>query len=452
MRLFSRVLISCVFCFLLNALAWAQQASSRAVVTKSTIYSFKGDYQYADGEFPNGLGLVVGPGGELYGFTNRGGTGAGLCGGDGCGAVFKLTPPSSLSARWTETLIYRFRGGCNGAFPNAGALVRDSTGAIYGTTSGASPGCGTVFKLTPPAPPSTQWTHSVLAAFPLGVFPHSLVRDPSNGILYGVTKAGGAANMGSVFKLTPPVPPATQWTRTILYSFRGGADGIGPFGAMVIGADGSLFGITNSGGISTALERDCPVDSYPSGCGVVFRLNPPVPPQTAWSESVIYRFKGYDDGAGPQGDLLRVGNALFGMTAVGGSGNAGTIFRLTPPTPPAIAWTKTTLYQFPVRATDRAALFGYLPYGRLVRDSTGALFGTTTAGGLYASGVAYKLAPPVPPSTQWTETVLHHFRGGLDGVTPMGFVRRSSDIYGVTSQGGANGWGSVFKISGAVAP
>ena len=111
------------------------------------------------------------------------------------------------------------------------SLIADKRGALYGTTRGTSPDCvsnttcGTVFKLTPPAKYHTDWTEAVIYQFcslpdcsdgggPLA----GLIAD-RQGALYGTTSGGGAAGLGTVFKLTPPAKYQTVWTETVLYSF-----------------------------------------------------------------------------------------------------------------------------------------------------------------------------------------------------------------------------------------
>jgi len=119
--------------------------------TYKELYEFKGG---SDGGYPS-AGLVRDSAGNLYG-TTASGRGSG-CNGLGCGTVFKLALDGS------ETVLYSFTGGSDGANPNAG-LIRDASGNLYGTATygGAgcgSYGCGVVFKL------ARSGTESVLNAF-----------------------------------------------------------------------------------------------------------------------------------------------------------------------------------------------------------------------------------------------------------------------------------------------
>src|ERR1700731_2816150 len=228
--------------------------------------------------------------------------------------LFKLTPPIPPATHWTETVLYRFiKGDPDGTGPNAG-LIFGGHGALYGTTDGGGQqigiGNGTVFKLTPPIPPATNWTKTVLYAFkgaPDGQLPSAALIFDGQRALYGTTAEGGIMDFsdnffgkGPVFKLTPPIPPATNWTESVLYRFKGLPDGAYPSASLIFDGDGALYGTTVQGGISDVFSE--------LGKGTVFKLTPPVPPQTQWTETVLYRFKGGDigayDGAHPWADLI----------------------------------------------------------------------------------------------------------------------------------------------------
>jgi len=188
--------------------------------TETTIETFTGPP--GDGGVPLAA-LTAGPGGVLYGTTSGGGSG--ICprpeGGPsyGCGAVFQLTPPTVSSGTWIESVIYSFTGtNGDGAFP-AASVVIGKNGALYGTTefggsaTSACPGsyyvlagCGTVFKLTPPAAPGGAWTETVLHDFTDangdGANPGAPLVLSSNGVLYG-TSGGGTAGKGTIFAVAP---------------------------------------------------------------------------------------------------------------------------------------------------------------------------------------------------------------------------------------------------------
>lgn len=340
-------------------------------------------------------------------------------------------------------VIYKFAGGNNGMYPQAGVIV-GANGALYGTTTaGGAAGFGTIFRLSPPVPPDTRWTRTTLHVFTGGNGGGTpsyggLISD-ANGALYGMTTYGGTASLGTVYKLTPPVPPSTKWIRTVLYSFRGGSDGLYPFGGLAFGPDGALYGATSQGGGAAACS-----------CGVVFKLSPPIAPAVRWTETVIYRFQGGSDGYQPAAvtPVFDADGALYGTTKDGGAHNYGTVFRLTPPTPPATQWTETIIHSF---AGQRS---GGWPYSGVVLDGAGALYGTTPHGGYWGTGTVYKLAPPTPPATQWTLTILREHRHASDGEIPYAPMVFGPDgaLYGATESGSVYSFGAVYKLTPPTPP
>jgi uncharacterized repeat protein (TIGR03803 family) len=284
-------------------------AAGQTQWSETVLYSFTG----GDGNNPQAVGLIVDSDGALYGTTTFGGT-------SNLGTVFRLTPPAAGQTQWTETGLYSFTDETDGNYPLAG-LIFDTGGALYGTTyRGGTSNLGTVFKLTPPAAGQTQWTEIVLYSFTGGndgSIPAfgSLIFD-HKGALYGTTIRGGAANAGTVFKLTPPAAGQTQWTETVLYCFTD-SDGNSPQAAgLIFDHKGVLYGTTIFGGISNL--------------GTVFKLTPPAAGQTQWTETVLYRFTGGADGNYPLASLIFDGNgALYGTTNLGGASNWGTVFKLT---------------------------------------------------------------------------------------------------------------------------
>jgi uncharacterized repeat protein (TIGR03803 family) len=160
-------------------------------------------------------GLIANKEGALYGTTSGGG--AVVSGTQSEGIVFKLTPPAKGQTTWTETVLHSFVGGTDGASPYAG-LIADERGALYGTTSGGgTANWGTVFKLTPPAKGQTTWTETGLYSFLSGsdgAFPQAGLIADKQGALYGTTLYGGSGGNGTVFKLTPPARGQTATADT----------------------------------------------------------------------------------------------------------------------------------------------------------------------------------------------------------------------------------------------
>jgi uncharacterized repeat protein (TIGR03803 family) len=229
----------------------------------------------------------------------------------GCGLIFKMSPSGHVS------IIYSFKGGKDPGTP-VGGLVRYK-GDFYGTTSHGgsdacyfSYGCGTVFKITPSG---TETTIHKFTGYPNdGALPNGLAF--IDGVLYGTTEAGGKNNCGltyyfhcgTVFELT------LSGQERIIYNFKGGVDGESPNGLIAVG--GNLYGTTQSGGN----ESDC----YFPGCGTVFEITP------SGQETILYRFKGGDDGVAPGSGLNDAGGSLYGTTGAGGTHGDGTVFSVTP--------------------------------------------------------------------------------------------------------------------------
>ena len=361
--------------------------------THNVLYSFAGG---TDGATPT-TGLTLDAAGNLYGTTSAGGVSK-------LGTVFKLDTSGN------ETLLYSFTGGSDGATPNAG-LVLDPTGNLYGTTTlGGAANLGTVFKL------DTAGTETVLYSFTGGTdgaTPRAgLVLDPS-GIPYGTTAAGGASNSGTVFKLD------AAGAETVLYTFTGGLDGGSPQAGLVLDVAGNLYGTTSSGGSVAGL---C---VYAGGCGVVFKLD------TTGTETVLYTFRGEADGGYPQDELaLDAAGNPYGTTRESDS-NSGTVFKLD------TTGKETVLYTFTCGNT------GCDPFGGLVLDAAGNLYGTTS-NGASGFGTVFEL------DTTGKITVLYTFTGGADGATPAAGLILSDTtgtLYGTTSAGGASNFGTVFEIT-----
>jgi uncharacterized repeat protein (TIGR03803 family) len=275
--------------------------------SETVVHSFTGG---ADGAFPTNV--ICKSTGNVYGATVFGGAA-------NAGVVFRLEGQD-------ETVLYSFTGGADGGFPFAG-VIQDAAGNLYGTTgdgglpSGlciATNGCGVVFKLDPTG------HETVLYAFTGGAdgwepSGGSLIQDAA-GNLYGTTSHGGAFGQGVVFKLDP------TGHETVLYNFTGGADGAGP-SSVILDSAGNLYGTTGSGGLFSSNCGD--LETYPFGCGVVFKLDP------TGHETVLYTFTGGADGSAPNLGLIRdsAGN-LYGTTIYGGNAEgfagAGVVYEITP--------------------------------------------------------------------------------------------------------------------------
>ena len=367
----------------------------------SLLYTFTGG---ADGGFPN-PNLVMDSSGALYGTTGEGGTWLNQ------GIVYKLTPAPG-ETQWKLTVLHTFYsnyadGGGDGANPGAG-LIMDRAGALYGTTANGGnmvanyEGSGTVFKMTPLDSAKTKWQETILYTFQGGADghnPRATLTFDSAGALYGSTLYGGTGNCvdflnypqgcGTVFKLTPPSAGHTTWSKATLHSFAAGADGWIPQGKLLLDRYGSVYGVTYQGGRGACTDELLNI----IGCGVVFRLAPPITLNSPWTESVIHDFSG-PDGAAPQGGVIfDASGALVGATSAGGPvsygvvGSYGVVYRLVPPPTGRTAWTESVLYDFDISTSGDYAV------GELVADPQGHLFGVSYKGGANLAGTVFEILP-----------------------------------------------------------
>lgn len=319
----------------------------------------------------------------------------------------------------------------DGGYP-ASDLVMDAAGNLYGTTvEGGAIGSGTVFKLTPSG---SGWTETVLYSFtsgPDGGQPYNGVTLDAEGNLYGTAVVGGSGGTcvedgcGVVYKLTNS---GGSWTQSVIYNFTGGEDGYGPGAGLTFDDAGNLYGMTPTGG------------AY--GLGVIYQLRPG--PSGTWRFRVLHAFTGGSDGAtGSAGRMLLDGGSLYGAATVGGVFGKGVVFKLAPA--PDGKWTLHTMYAF--KGQPDAGL----PYGALVRDAAGRLYGTTYYDGANGAGAVYELTPS--PNGEWKERVIYSFKGGTDGSNPISHLVEDAlgDFYGTTSEGGQPGCncGTIFKLSAA---
>jgi uncharacterized repeat protein (TIGR03803 family) len=263
--------------------------------------------------------VVVGREGNLYGTTAAGGGGSCSVFGAGCGIVFELTPSNGHFKT-----LWQFTGGTDGAAPYAGLIIGPG-GVLYGSTVaggggscafGSLPGCGMVFRLSPPVSP-----------------PHSIQGD--------------------------------HWIEDVLYRFRG-SDGFSPLGDLVMDHSGSIYGSAFQGGSS--------------GFGVVFKLTPS---NGMWDESVLHNFDGSSDGSGPNGIILDASGNIFGTTQCCGSAGGGTVYELLA----GSGWTENILYSFILDGG-----LGNNPYSGVTFDSTGNLYSTTWDGQGGRGGTAFELS------------------------------------------------------------
>jgi uncharacterized repeat protein (TIGR03803 family) len=170
--------------------------------TESTLWNFGSVSN--DGVSPI-ASVIIDNSGNLFGTTSQGGANSSEFG--FVGTAFQLTPPSSAGGPWTESTIWNFGKGKDGQNPRAGVIM-DQSGNLYGTTFlGGVNGVGTVFSLTPPRTARGKWTETIVWNFrgnPDGVEPAAgLIADPS-GNFYGTTQKAGDLDTGrgTVFEVS----------------------------------------------------------------------------------------------------------------------------------------------------------------------------------------------------------------------------------------------------------
>ncbi len=377
-------------------------------------------------------------------------------------AATSFIPATPTSAAAQYEVLYRFRGGTDGAFPEAGVTRMGS--ALYGTTenggsSACKDGCGTVYTVSP------SGKERVLYRFPAGNGgAHPLATlVASSGVLDGTTATTNATcpyatsssssavysrleNCGTIFQVT------TSGAERILYHFETNKQSASEPLAGLRRLNGTDYGVTAYGGTGS-----CGTSSSSSGvsaqtqlgCGTVFAYH------GGANLDVIYNFNassGASDGAIPEGRLLAYNGALYGTTVIGGSngcigsssassssgGTCGTVFAVTR------TGFEHVVYRF-AGGTD-----GFWPYAGLVAMN-GKLYGTTANGGGKPAcpagcGTVFEV------TTGGLEHVRYAFKGGADGAHPMrALYAIDGALWGTTVEGGsahcANGCGTIFKIT-----
>ena len=309
--------------------------------TETVLYSFNGG---SNGGQPQG-GLIMDAKRNLYSTTFIGGT-------DDYGTVFELAPDG------TETVLYSFTGGSDGANPSS-RLIMDQNGNLYGTAvNGGADNDGTVFKL---APDGTQTVLHTFLGGNDGAYPWAPLIADKKGKFYGTTCCGGASTQGTVFELSP------EGKETVLYNFcaqENCADGGTPLAALLMDRSGNLYSTTSSGGAAND--------------GTVFELAPD------GTETVLYSFCALAncvDGSTPNASYLimdQKGN-LYGTTTAGGKYGDGTVFELAPD------GTEKVLHSF-AGGTD-----GSDPSNGLLVNKKGNLYGPAFKGGEDGDGIVFEI-------------------------------------------------------------
>lgn len=335
------------------------------------------------GGYPNGS-LFVNTDGYFYGMTNQGGSGFN-------GTIFKI------NATGVFTVITALSGAAHGNEPQEN-LVTGKDSALYGLTRyGGVYNYGTVFKVC-------GGVTSVLRSFNKttdGANPTGALLRATDGNFYGMTEAGGTNSVGTIFKITP------TGGYTVLRQLKTATDGAYPKGSLVQGRDGALYGMTNTGGTGSG--------------GTIFRIT------TAGVFTVLRNLINTTDGSAPEGSLVVANDGtLYGLTSYNSR-----FFKIT--TAGVFTVLKTLTY-----GTDGNGFTGSLVIGK---DS--AFYGNNSTGGRSSGGTIFKI------TKAGVLTVLRTLAPTTDGSAPKGTLALAADgnFYGVTTSGGTNKAGTLFRIS-----
>jgi uncharacterized repeat protein (TIGR03803 family) len=319
---------------------------------------------------------------------------------------------AALAQAQTFTTLYNFTGGSDGASPGAG-VIQDATGNLYGTAEwGGGYGDGVVYEM------NTAGAETVLYSFtgyPAdGSDPIAPAARDRAGNIYGTTQGGGNSSgcggfgCGTIFKID------TAGNERVLHNFTGGSDGCDPYQGLIMDNAGNLYGTTSGCGSSDV--------------GTIFKIDP------AENFTVLHTFA-RSDGAEPfYGHLTmdKSGN-LYGVTSEGGDWGGGALYKLSKNRK------LTLLHSFAGGTSD-----GCNPFGSVVRDEAGSLYGTTYDCGSTNAGTVWKV------SKKGKETILHNFAFSMsDGCASVAGVARDSrggNLYGVTGYCGAYGHGALYEL------
>jgi uncharacterized repeat protein (TIGR03803 family) len=323
---------------------------------------------------------------------------------------------ASPAAAATFQVIHDFTGGADGAVPGY-TLLKDGNGFIGAANQGGG-GYGTVFRL---AQKAGAWIVKPLYDFTgdEGQPGWGVIHGPKGSLFVNATYAsvqGGPC--GSALELDRATAPAnaTKLNSTLLHTYVKSEDGC-PTGNLLRDASGNLFGVTQNGGANA--------------WGSVFELSPS---QSGWTETILYSFRGAEDGGAPYSELVAddAGN-LYG-TASASTVNHGTVFKLSPFNG---SWSYSVLYPF-TGGED-----GGQPVAALTFDRAGNLYGATTSFGAKGGGTIFTLTPS---AGAWKFHVLHSLTGS-DGPVAALTLAKTGAIYGTAFMDGADGYGSVFSLT-----
>ncbi len=347
--------------------------------------------------------LNAGPGGWLYGVTPIGGQFGG-------GSVFRFDTNGG-----NYSILRSFGPATNNGYLPASSPVDGGDGFLYGTLGeGGASGRGLVYKMQ-----TNGAGFSVVRSFTTASADGSKPTGPlflgTDGALFGTTVAGGQFQTGTVYRLTRD---GSEFS--ILHAFESsGTDGVAPDTGVVEGSDGLIYGVTRGGG--------------PSDGGTIYRVDKLGLPT---SYQILRQFgTNSTGGTTPRGRLMEAADGyLYGTASAGGSTGNGTIFRLLKD-----GSGYSILKHFTTEPSE-----GWQPNGRLSEGADGLLYGLVSSGGASNSGGIFRIGKD---GGSYALFASFGQQAGDGRVAAPGLAWTAGKMFGVTSDGGVSGIGTVFQAT-----
>jgi uncharacterized repeat protein (TIGR03803 family) len=349
----------------------------------------------------------------LFGMASAGGDSAG-------GVMFQYNVPNSK-----DSLLHQFS--LAPETPLYSSLTQGPNGILYGVSStGGDFGYGCLFQydtVTGDVTVLVSFNGSSNANPKLGQNPVGRPLLANDGNIYGLTTYAGPSGEGTLYQYN-----TTTHVTTVIHSFNGASytgsywsgTGSNPYGSLIQGTDGNLYGLTSASGATT----NGTVQSY----GTIFKCS------LTGTFTSLYGFYPSAAGGFPRGSLIQASDGnLYGLATQGGSQGSGAVFKCT------TSGTYTILVSFDSNST------GKKPYGGLIQAYDGNLYGMTSQGGTHKSGTVFKC------TTSGTLTVLTTLDSVTDGKEPYGDLIQATDsnFYGLTARGGTSNCGIMFRCTRA---
>lgn len=363
--------------------------------SQEVLHKFEGN----SGAFPLFVTLCDGGGSKLYGTCNQGGK-------YNRGVIFSFDTASGIYKK-----IIDFDGSSLGSFPR-GSLIRASNGLMYGLcTQGGTKNYGTIYCFNPAGNTCIK-IHDFDTTASGGIIPSGKLLQANNGMLYGLTYQGGKLNEGVLYEFN-----LQNNTYTNLFEFDGSKNGRHPLGSLMQAKNGLLYGTCYQGGIYNF--------------GLLFQFDPGND-----SLEIKAHFSGPGNGSNPYNSLLETDSGtLLGMNFLGGSSNAGTVYRYS--------YINDSLYKI---ADLNGSGNGRNPYGGFSRGPSGRYYAMTFAGGTANAGVILEYNPANDSLTKKLD-----LGGSASARNPMGdfFLSKTGKLYGLSQRGGSTNSGMIFTYNPA---